>query len=410
MASSTMSVSGVVSGMDWESMIDTIIEKAANPAQVQVNKRTNLVNKKTLFEEMKVTMNSLQSSLSPLKLPSTYKAKDIEIERIDTNGSYKGVLTATVNADAEVNVYDLEVKQLARSQVNRSNQITASTLKNTLGSIESSKIYINAGNQKIGIDVYNTDSLDSLKSRINTTVPVGITASVVDSKLILKTDSTGLGTTSVTGTAKQHYDSSGYTDLSTIITDADAGSSVNIYVSDANAESVTVKSNGKSYSIHKDYEIVNNQIRWKQYEDTDSVKLGDTVKATYTMGEGDVYTKTAKRGTGDSDTISFGLDVIDNGTLSQRMKIKGSQTETETTTETKTELDDDEKVGTTTTEETEDDGTVTKTTVKISKGTDDNGDTIYTVEKTVDTIETVDFEYGRVRQRLHVLERQNNLA
>lgn len=396
----SMSISGVVSGMDWESMIDSIIESAAKPAQVQVNKRTNLQNKKTLFEEMKVSVNTLQSSLSTLKLPSTYKAKEVEIERIDTSGSYKGVLTATVNADAEVNVYELEVKQLARSQVNRSNQITASTLKNTLGSIESSKIYINAGNQKIGIDVYNTDSLDSLKSRINTTlktlnVPLGITASVVDNKLILKTDSTGLGTTSVTGTAKQRYDST-CTDLGTIITDSDAGSSVNIYVDESNAENVTVKSGGKSYSIHKDYEIVNNQIRWKQYEDTDNVKLGETVKATYVMGEGDVYTKTAKRGTGDSDTISFGLDVIDEGTLSQRMKIKGKKTtSSETETSTKDTLDDGEKVGTTTTEETEDDGTVKKTTVKITKGTDDDGNTVYTVETTVDTIETVDFKYGK---------------
>ena len=100
----SMSISGVVSGMDWDSMIDEIITNAAKPAQVQVSKRQNLTNKKSLFEEMKVTMNSLQSSLTPLKLPSTYKAKQVDIERIDTNGSYKGVLTATVNADAEVNV------------------------------------------------------------------------------------------------------------------------------------------------------------------------------------------------------------------------------------------------------------------------------------------------------------------
>ena len=97
----SMSVSGVVSGMDWESMIESVLESAQKPAMVQVNKKTNLTNKKSLFEEMKVTMNSIQTSLSPLKLASTYKAKEIEIERIDTSGSYKGVLTATVNADAE---------------------------------------------------------------------------------------------------------------------------------------------------------------------------------------------------------------------------------------------------------------------------------------------------------------------
>ena len=154
----TMSVSGVVSGMDWDSMIDEIITNAAKPAQVKVNKKTNLTNKKSLFEEMKVTMNSLQSSLSPLKLPSTYKAKTIDIERIDTSGSYKGVLTATVNADAEVNVWDVKVNKLATAQINRSKQITSSTLASTLNGLSSSTFYVNMGGQKVAIDVNATPS------------------------------------------------------------------------------------------------------------------------------------------------------------------------------------------------------------------------------------------------------------
>jgi len=396
----SMSVSGVVSGMDWESMISSIIESAQKPAMVQVNKRTNLQNKKSLFEEMKVTMNSIQSSLSPLKLPSTYKAKEIEIERIDTTGSYKGVLTATVNADAAVNVYDLEVKQLARAQTNRSTQINASTLKNTLGSLESSKIYITAGNQKIGVDVYNTDSLDSLKSRINTTlktltVPVGVTASVVDNRLILKSDSTGLGTTSVSGTASKTYNSSGYTDLSTIITNTDAGLSVNIVVDDANAENLKVRSGSSSYTIHKDYEIVNNQIRWKQYEDTNEVKLGDSLSAKYTMGKGDVYAKTVKRGSDDSDTLSLDFDIIDKGTLSQRMKIQGTKTTTQSTeTEEVYSLSDDQEVGTTSTD-TDEDGNLITTTVTISESTDDDGDTVYSITTTKTLTETIDYVYGK---------------
>ncbi len=399
----SMSVSGVVSGMDWEGMIDSVIESAQKPALVQVNKRTNLVNKKSLFEEMKITMNSIQTSLSPLKLPSTYKAKEIEIERVDTTGSYKGVLTATVNADAEVNVYDLEVKQLARAQTNRSKQINSSTLKNTLGGIESSKLYINAGGQKIGIDVYDSDSLDSLKSRINTTlktlsVPVGVTASVVDNKLILKSDYTGLGTTSVTGTASQRYNSSGYTDLSTIITDADSGSSVNIVVDETNLDSLKVTSGSTSYSIHKDYEVVNNQIRWKQYEDTDNVKLGESVSVSYTMGAGDVYTKTVTRGSDDSDTVDFGFDLIDKGTLSQRMKITGNKTTSTTTTEERASLDEDESVGTTTSTETtqDEDGNdiTTTTTVKITEVNDDTGN-YYSIATTVSVTKTTNFVYGK---------------
>ena len=245
----SMSVSGVVSGMDWESMIDEIITAAAKPAQVKVNKKTNLTNKKSLFEEMKVTMNSIQSSLSPLKLPSTYKAKEIEIERVDTMGSYKGVLTATVNADAEVSVHDIVVKQLARAQVNRSKQITASNLKSTLGGLTGKSIYVNAAGQKIGVEVSEDDSLQSLKSKINTALKttgagINVTASVVDNRLIFKSDNTGLGTNTVSGTLRDTYSTGGVSSLKNVITNSATGATTDIYVDENNADKLKVTTSG----------------------------------------------------------------------------------------------------------------------------------------------------------------------
>lgn len=158
MASGSMSISGIVSGVDWDSMIDSIIEKSQKPALVKVNKRTNLVNKKSLFEEMKVSMQALQSSISPLKLPSTYKAKEVEIERTDSGGSYKSVLTATVNADAEVNVYDIKVEQLATAQTMRSNQLTGSTLSGFSNMPTTSTLYISNAGQRVGIEVNSKDT------------------------------------------------------------------------------------------------------------------------------------------------------------------------------------------------------------------------------------------------------------
>ena len=236
----SMSINGVVSGMDWESMIDEIITAAAKPAQVQVSKRTNLQNKKSLFEEMKVMVQSIQTSLTSLKLPSTYKAKAVDIERTDGNGSYKGVLTATVNADAEVNVHDIEVKQLAAAQTNRSNQITAGTIASTLSGAgitsTSSKMYITAAGQRIGVDVYSTDSLQSLKSRINNTVktlasPLDITASVVDNRLVIRSDNTGLGTKTVEGTVRGGYSSTGITSLKGLLPNSESSSTFDIAVS-----------------------------------------------------------------------------------------------------------------------------------------------------------------------------------
>ena len=307
----SMSVSGVVSGMDWDSMIDEIITNAAKPAQVKVNRKTNLTNKKSLFEEMKVTMNSLQSSLSPLKLPSTYKAKEINIERIDTSGSYKGVLTATVNADAEVNVWDVKVNSLATAQTNRSKQITSSTLASTLNGLSSSTFYVNMGGQKVAIEVNATDSLQTLKSRINNTLktldnPLAVTASVVDNKLILKSDDTGLGTRTATETI--NYRSSGINTLS------------NMSVNASDAANLKITKGSKSYTYGTDFTVANgNEIRWKQYDRGDEVALNGLVNVNYRMAAGDVYEKTGTYGTSEAEISGFNL--IDKGTLASRAKI-----------------------------------------------------------------------------------------
>ena len=301
----SMSVSGIVSGMDWESMIDEIITNASKPAQPQVAKKTDLTNKKSLFEEMKTMMNSLQSSLSPLKLPSTYKAKEIEIERLDSTKSYKGVLTATVNADAEVNVWDVEVKQLATAQTNRSKQITASNLNSTLSGVTGSTMYIEAGGQKIGVEVKSNDTLDSLKSRINTTLktldnPIHVTASVVDNKLILKSDYTGLG--SFTATETINYSSNGYNTLT------------GFTVSDDTRENVKITSGSTTYTYGTDYEIANgNEIRWKKYDQSDEVALNDKVTVKYNMAAGDVYTATGTYG--DKEAEISGFTPSDNSRL-----------------------------------------------------------------------------------------------
>lgn len=309
---SSMSISGVVSGMDWDSMIDEIITAAAKPAQVQVTKRTDLKNKKTLFEEMKVMVQSIQTSMTSLKLPSTYKAKDIDIERVDASGSYKKVLTATVNADAEVNVYDLLVKQIATAQTNRSNQINSSTLSSTLSSAgitSTSTMYITNGGQRVGVDVYTTDTLDSLKSRINNTIksldnPLGLTASVVDNRLVLKSDSTGLGVVNTEETVR--YDGTGKNTLSTIAYDGTGN--------------FIVSSGGTTYTAGTDYVIVNgNEIRWKQYEDADEVALGDSMTVKYTMTDGDQYTASGTMGKSEAEITGF--DIIDDGTLTSRLKI-----------------------------------------------------------------------------------------
>ena len=281
-----MSVSGIASGINWDEMITKILNKAKKPALVMVEKRDTLSRKKEYFEEFKIALQKLNSALSPLKLPSTYKAKGIEIERIDKSGSYKGVLTATVNADAEVNVHDLEVLKLAKSQVQRSNVFSdklSGAFTGVLSGASETYFWISIGGRRLRIKVHSDDTLESLAKRINTTLktqrpPFGVTASVVDKKLILKSDATGLGEdtrkVSMTRSSKA-YDLLG-----------------DMYIDPKSLKDMVVKSKkgNKTWKLGVDFDIVaGNQIRWRDYE-PQTVPAGATYQVKYKAKSGDVYT------------------------------------------------------------------------------------------------------------------------
>lgn len=283
-----MSVSGIASGINWDEMITKILNKAKKPALVMVEKRDTLSRKKEYFEEFKIALQKLNSALSPLKLPSTYKAKGIEIDRIDKSGSYKGVLTATVNADAEVNVHDLEVLKLAKSQVQRSNSFSGTlgaggVFSGPLNGLNQSAFWIGIGGRRLRIEVHSDDTLESLAKRINMTLktqkpPFGVTASVVDKKLILKSDATGLGEdtrkVSMTRSSKA-YDLLGDT-----------------YIDPRALKDLVVKSKkgDKTWKRGVDFDIVaGNRIRWRDYE-PQTVPAGATYQVKYKAKSGDVYT------------------------------------------------------------------------------------------------------------------------
>ena len=283
-----MSVSGIASGINWDEMIAKILDKAKKPALVMVEKRDKLTRKQEYFEEFQIALQKLNSALSPLKLPSTYKAKGLEIERIDKSGSYKGVLTATANADAEVNVHDLEVLKLAKSQVQRSNNFTdklSGAFTGALSGASEAHFWIGIGGRRLRIEVRSDDTLESLAKRINTALktqrpPFGVTASVVDNKLILKSDATGLGKD--TQKAAMTRSGNAYDLLENMHIDSGSLKSGDLVVKS--------KKGDRTWKQGVDFDVVaGNQIRWRDYE-PQTVPAGETYQVKYKAAAGDVYT------------------------------------------------------------------------------------------------------------------------
>jgi flagellar capping protein FliD len=306
-----MSIPGIASGIDWAKMVTELIDQATKPALVMVDKRDRLELKKTLFDEFLVSLRDLQSTLSPLKLASTFKAKGVEISRIDSSGSYKGVLNATVNADAEIGIYDLEVLQTAKSQINRSKSLGTASLSSLGISAANSYFHVSIGGQKVRVDADPADTLSTLADKINTALktqnpPVQVTATVVDNRLILKSDTTGLGSTEVSQ------------DLIRAVSGTDT---LNFSVNPSNG-TMSIKSGGTTYKMGVDFDIVNgNQVRWRTL-DPELPPPGAVYQDKYTAYVGDTFVmSTIRSETGDVDKgvlpftplDSAGIAITSNG-------------------------------------------------------------------------------------------------
>ena len=204
---STFSIPGISSQIDWGSMVDKILENARKPQQQWVSQRDTLELKVGLFNEFSGSLKSLRSMVTPLKLESVFKAKAAEFTVISgINAS--SVVTATVDASASIARHEIEVLQKAVAETRFSSRIT--TTMGEAGLSGTQTFSINVGGRRADIEVLATDTLHSIAQKINaakdaTINPatgnaygegLGVTATVLDNRLVLKSSNTGLGETS----------------------------------------------------------------------------------------------------------------------------------------------------------------------------------------------------------------------
>lgn len=223
---STFSIPGISSQIDWGSMADKLLENARKPIQQWTAQQDTLELKIGLFDEFSASLKSLRSVVSPLKLESVFKAKAAEFTALG-GVEASSVVTATVDASAAIARHDIEVTQKAVAETRFSKQIT--TTMGDAGLSGTMTFQINVGGRRADIEVLTTDSLQDIADKINTAVDatidpttgeaygegLGVTAAVIDNKLIIKSSSTGKGTTEsdweITRAATGNFDKLGFT-------------------------------------------------------------------------------------------------------------------------------------------------------------------------------------------------------
>lgn len=259
MAQITSSV-GLVSGINTGAIIDALLSLDQAPISLLQTQVSSFQAQQQAYTSLETQLTQLQMVGKSLELPATFRAST-------ATSSNTNVLTATTSAGAPSGTYQFQVAQLVSAQQSVSNgyastssALQAGTITLELGggslSKQTSLAALNGGagvasgqfritDRSGKTDVVDTSgavTLDDVVSRINTSLDIGVQASIQDNHLVLNDTTGGTGTLQVQdvagGTAAQSLGIAGSASGSTL-----TGSSIN-YLSNNTALSVLNDSRG----------------------------------------------------------------------------------------------------------------------------------------------------------------------
>jgi flagellar hook-associated protein 2 len=194
MSTTTSSVSGLVSGIDWETTIQQLMAIEQRPQQMLINRKNENSTKLNLWAQIQSKIQTLQTSMEGIHLRSEFAVKS-------ASSSDTSLVAVAANASAAEGAHTLEVLQLAKAH-----RIAAQgwSDKNTTGVGDSGGDFvmqINGSTITIAdADISASTTLEDLVNLINSSPDNQglVTASVINDgsatnpyRLVLTSDATG---------------------------------------------------------------------------------------------------------------------------------------------------------------------------------------------------------------------------
>ncbi|MBI5814721.1 MAG: flagellar filament capping protein FliD [Nitrospinae bacterium] len=185
----SISIDGLVSGTNYTSLIQQLIDIERQPIKLIENKQTILKEEKTAWSAISPKLVSLESAANDLK--SAQKFSSLSASFQNNNSAGGSVLSVTATTSAAAGTYNVKVTQLAANQISASSQTFASM---TTAAGLSGTLSIGATN----VSITSGQSLSDILSNINNSAAAA-TATIVNSgttasplyKLVLSGDDTG---------------------------------------------------------------------------------------------------------------------------------------------------------------------------------------------------------------------------
>ncbi len=189
---SDFQITGISSGIDWGSIIDTMMESKRAVERQWYEQQEQLDIKASLYEELAANLTRLQGSLDPLKRESTFLGKSVEVT--PTSGTAEPV-AVTASPEAEIGRFNIDVTSVASNHRVAGNRYDAADAALGLeGSFD-----LSVGEFTVTVDV-SDQSLKGIAEAVNSAVAqqaeeaeiaVPLSAKVLDNTLIFEARQTG---------------------------------------------------------------------------------------------------------------------------------------------------------------------------------------------------------------------------
>jgi len=173
-----MLISGLASGIDWQSMVEQLIDIERRPMLLIQQRKDALSLEKSAWQDVEKTVTTLMNKAEAL-LDTSFDAKL-------ATSSDTSVLRATAQSTAVAATYQVKALQLAQSHQVRSKQVA--DVNADLGL--SGTFSLGGDGTLYGVTVEATDSLSELAAKINA-AEAGVTATIIDRHLVITRDDTG---------------------------------------------------------------------------------------------------------------------------------------------------------------------------------------------------------------------------
>ena len=177
---SAASITGLASGIDWQSLVDSIITAGKAPETAWQSQITANTTRKTSLDTLSQDLTALQTASDALTYGAGFNSYNVTADGTASDGSSRNVLAATADNTASAGSYSVTVQQLAQAQKTVGSVGQASTSA-ALG-VSGGLTFTSPSGNAVTVNLASTDSLTTLRSSINAVQgQTGVQASIVSS-------------------------------------------------------------------------------------------------------------------------------------------------------------------------------------------------------------------------------------